>query len=90
MRRYFLTLLALITGLAAIGTPASAAMGELLGAQVQTGSQNRAEEKREECRIRKERERSPVKREDARDCIQPKPLKIYVPTAMFGIDRAYE
>lgn len=90
MRRQLLTLFAFLTGLAAIGTPANAAMGELFGSQVQSGSQDKAEEKREECRLRKERDRSPAKREDTRDCTQPKPLRIYLPTVMFGSDRAYE
>ncbi|WP_284125196.1 hypothetical protein [Parerythrobacter aestuarii] len=90
MRRYILTLLALLTGLAAVGTPASAAMGDLLGSQVQAGSQDKSDEKREECRLRKERERNPTKREDTRDCALPKPVRVYLPTVMFGSDRAYE
>lgn len=90
MRRQLLTLLALLTGLAAFGTPANAAVGELFGAQVQTGQQDRSDEKREECRQRRERERSPVKREDARECPPPKPVRIILPTVMLGSDISLE
>lgn len=90
MRRQLLTLLALITGLAAFGAPASAAVGELFGSQVQTGQTSRTDDRREECRQRKERERSPARREDTRDCPPPRPVRIILPTVMFGADRAYE
>lgn len=90
MRRQLLTLLALITGFAALGTPASAAVGELFGSQVQAGQANRSDERREECRQRKEQERSPVRREDTRDCPPPRTVRIILPTVMFGPDRAYE
>jgi hypothetical protein len=90
MRRQLLTLLALIAGFAAFGTPASAAMGELFGAQVQAGQQDRSDEKREECRQRRERERGPVRREDIRDCPPPKPVRILLPTVMLGSDISLE
>ena len=90
MRRQLLTLLALLTGLAAIGTPASAAVGEMFGLQVQTGQQNRQDEKREECRARKARERTPAKRDDARDCPPPRPVRILLPTVMLGSDLSLE
>lgn len=90
MRRQLLTLLALLTGLAAIGTPASAAMGELFGPQVQTRQQDRSDEKREECRQRKERERSPVRREGVRECPPPPPVRIILPTVMLGSDLSLE
>ncbi|GAA4036893.1 hypothetical protein [Parerythrobacter jejuensis] len=90
MRRQILTLLALLTGFAAMGVPASAAVGEMFGPQVQSGAEAKAEERREECRLRKERDRSPVKRESIKDCKPRKSVKLYLPTVMFGIDRAYE
>ncbi|UIP05971.1 hypothetical protein LY632_09685 [Erythrobacter sp. SDW2] len=85
-----LTLLALLTGLAAIGTPASAAMGELFGAQVQTRQQDRADERREECRQRRDRERGPARRETARECPPPPPVRIILPTVMLGSDLSLE
>lgn len=90
MRRQLLTLLALITGLAAFGAPANAAVGELFGSQVQAGQTSRSDERREECRQRKERERSPARREDTKDCPPPRPVRIILPTVMFGVDRAFE
>jgi len=90
MRRQILTLLALLTGLAAIGTPANAAMGEMFGPQVQSGSQSTAEQRRQECHKQKQAERSPVRRESVKDCPPPKRIKIYLPTVMLGSDRATE
>ena len=90
MRRQLLTLLALLTGLAAIGTPATAAMGELLGAEVQSRSESKAEERRAECRERKEAELTPVKRESVKDCPPRRRIRIYVPTVMLGSDIAVE
>lgn len=90
MRRQLLTLLALLTGLAAIGTPATAAMGELFGAEVQSRSETKADERREECRERKEAERSPVRREGVKECPPRKRIRIYVPTVMLGSDIAVE
>ena len=85
-----LTLLALLTGLAAFGAPAHAAVIDMFGPQVQSGSERDGEERRVECRQRKDDERGPVKREDIRDCPVRKQVRIYVPTVMFGPDRAYE
>lgn len=90
MRRQILTLLALITGLAAFGTPANAAVGELFGSQVQAGQQTRSDERREECRQRRERERSPARRDTTRECPPPPPVRILLPTVMLGSDYALE
>ena len=90
MRRQLLTLLALLTGLAAFGTPATAAVGELFGEQVQSRSETKAEERRAECRERKEAEFTPVKRESVKDCPPRRRIKIYVPTVMLGSDIAVE
>lgn len=90
MRRQLLTLLALLTGLAALGTPAHAAMGELLGAQVQSGSEADQEERRQACKAAKERKSKPLRLEDVPGCKPRKTSTIYLPTVMIGIDRAYE
>ncbi|WP_435417794.1 hypothetical protein WAB17_13140 [Parerythrobacter aurantius] len=90
MRRQLLALLALLTGLAAFGTPASAAVGDLFGAQVQAGQTARNDDRREECRQRKERERSPVRREDVKECPPPKAVRIILPTVMLGSDFSLE
>lgn len=90
MRRQILTLLALLTGLAAFGAPASAAVGEMFGSSVQAGQQDRSDEKREECRQRSERDRSPVRREDARNCAPQRPVRIILPTVMLGSDISLE
>ncbi|ABC63110.1 hypothetical protein [Erythrobacter litoralis] len=90
MRRQILTLLALLTGLAAVGVPAQAAMGEMFGPQVQSDSQSEKRDQREECRTAKDSERSPIRREGVKPCPPRKTVKIYLPTVMLGSDRAYE
>ena len=90
MRRQILTLLALLTGLAAVGVPAQAAMGEMFGPQVQSGSEFEKPDQREECRTRKDAERNPVKRERIKPCPERETVKIYLPTVMIGSDHAYE
>lgn len=90
MRRQLLTLLALLTGLTAIGIPAHAAMGEMFGPQVQSGSETRKNDQREECRARQEDERTPAAQEGIRKCPPRKTVRIYLPTTMLGSDRAYE
>ena len=90
MRRQLLTLLALLTGLAAFGAPATAAASVLFGEQVQADSEGKSEERRAECRERKDAELTPVRRESVKDCPPRKRIRIYVPTVMLGSDIATE
>ena len=90
MRRQLLTLFALLTGLAAIGAPASAGMSELLAARVQSGSQAEAATHGDECR-EAEKSRQPV----ARPTSPGIPggfelLHVAVPSVMVGSDYALE
>lgn len=90
LRRQIIALLALLTGLTALGAPAHAAVGDMFGSQVQSGLYGKTDERREECRLRKERERSPVRRDDVRECAQPKSVRIVLPVVMLGSDRSRE
>ena len=90
MRRQLLTLLALLTGLAAIGTPANAAMGELFGSQVHSGSQTSDEERGAECRQRKSVEHSPARCSTIVDCFPRRQATVHLPTVMLGSDISLE
>ena len=90
LRRQIIALLALLTGLTAFGAPAHAAVGDMFGSQVQSDSYGKSDERREECRLRKERERSPVRRDSTRECALPKPVRVILPVVMLGSDRARE
>lgn len=90
LRRQIIALLALLTGLTAFGAPAHAAVGDMFGSQVQAGFYGKSDERRDECRLRKERERSPVRRDEVRDCAHPRPVRVVLPVVMLGSDRSRE
>ncbi|NNC58997.1 MAG: hypothetical protein HKO05_03285 [Erythrobacter sp.] len=90
MRRQLLTLLALLTGLAAIGTPANAAMGEVFGAQVQSGSQSSGEERGAEIRQRKSVEHSPARCGTIVERAPRRQTAVHLPTVMLGSDISLE
>ena len=85
-----LACLALLTGLAAFGAPANAAVVETPVAQVEvafnTGDSQRAE--RRPCQIR--RSGAPAAPAAGGPCRARKPVVIYVPAVLLGPDRARE
>ncbi|OZA91883.1 MAG: hypothetical protein B7X57_09390 [Erythrobacter sp. 34-65-8] len=90
MFRRLLACLALLTGLAAIGTPANAAFAETLSAQVgvsKAASGTPAAERRE-CSA--QRGTNPAKRDVAPQCKHRRAIVITIPTVQYGPDRALE
>ena len=90
MLRQLLAFFALLSGLATIGVPVHAAVGGAAGAVFEQ-SDTREEEprtKRAPCLAKEPRQRLRDNRPDP--CVRPASVTIYVPTVMFGPDRAYE
>ncbi|WP_374405819.1 hypothetical protein [Pelagerythrobacter sp.] len=85
-----LACLALITGLAAAGTPASAAYAQALSAQVGDSATETQPGKAQRCDAAARKGRVPAKADPARECRPRKPVVIYIPTVQFGPDRAFE
>ena len=88
--RRILTALALLTGLAATGAPASAAVADAVSEQVVTDI-GKASGFGEPCFCKVERGLDPMKRWPLSDC---RPARrstvIFIPTVQFGPDRALE
>jgi hypothetical protein len=85
-----LACLALITGLAAAGTPASAAFTQAASAEI-SGSVAAAQPGRSpRCEADLRRGRPPARSDRAPGCSDCAPIRIYIPTVQFGPDRAFE
>lgn len=90
MLRQLLTLLALLSGLAAAGTPAQAAPGAGVGFGVeQVASSQVAPQSGKPGCVDREVEQK-LKADKASPCRPAPTVVIVVPTVMFGPDRAYE
>ena len=85
-----LACLALITGLAAAGTPANAAYAQALSAEVGISTAEAQPSKTLRCGAIARKGKLPAKADPAQDCRQRKPIVIYIPTVQFGPDRAFE
>ena len=90
MFRRLLACLALLTGLAAIGTPANAAFADTLSAQVGASKTAPGTPSTERCECSAQRGTAPGKREAAPQCKQRRPVVITIPTIQYGPDRALE
>lgn len=88
--RRLLACLALLTGLAAIGTPANAAVADALAAQVGVSKTAPSAPTTERCECSSTRGTAPGKREQAPQCRQRRTIVITIPTIQFGPDRALE
>lgn len=89
--RQLLALAALLTGLAAIGTPVHAAVNNAVGVGVEQPSDTRDTESRETQNVCAEKQRKQKLRgEKVTPCKPQEPVTIYIPSVMFGADRAYE
>lgn len=90
MMRRLLALFALLTGLAAVAGPAHAALGDALrvGVEQSSPSGQDTRETPETC-VEKQR-RQKARGERVSPCKRQQPVTIYIPTVMFGPDRAIE
>lgn len=90
MFRQFLTLLALLSGLAAYGAPAQAAIGSGVDIGVEQAADNSVVPKsgKPVCADREAQQK--VKGDKSTPCRPAPTVVIVVPTVMFGSDRAYE
>jgi hypothetical protein len=83
-----LACLALVTGLAAVGAPASAAVVQSASQQVEAASQ--APSKTAACTASEPRSAGTASDPAQVKCRARKPVVIYIPTVQFGPDRAFE
>jgi len=90
MLRRLLTCLALITGLAAAGAPANAAVMDALSQQVSATSAPCQPSKATQCECIAQPIPGPAKGDPVKSCGARKPVVIFIPTIYFGADRAYE
>ena len=90
MLRQVIALFALLSGLAAVGAPVHAAVGGNVGAVMEQSDTREADArtKRVPCPANDTKQR--LRESKPAPCAKPAPVIIYLPTVMFGIDRAYE
>lgn len=91
MLRQLLALIALLTGLAAIGAPVQAAVNSAVGVGVEQPSDSRDTETRDAQNVCADKQRKQKLRgEKVTPCKKQEPVTVYIPSVMFGADRAYE
>lgn len=88
MLRQLLALLALLSGLAAVGAPAQAAVGVDIGLEQSAGGEVAAKPGKPICVDREPDQK--LKGDKTANCRPAPTVVIVVPTVMFGPDRAYE
>lgn len=88
MRRFF-ALLAIVTGLAAVGAPANAAVVNNVCQQVSSGENSSAVQV-ERCACETKRAHGERKINGIKCSKHPAPVVVYIPTVQFAADRAYE
>ena len=90
MLRQLLALIALLTGLAAMGAPVHAAInGGTSSAIEQTDTRpSETREAREACAEKQRKQK--LRGEKVMPCKKQDPVTVYIPSVMFGADRAYE
>lgn len=86
----FLACLALITGLAAAGTPANAAFAQALSTQVSGKAAETQPGKAQHCSAAASKASPPAKADPAPGGDPCKSVIVYIPTVQFGPDRAFE
>ncbi len=91
MLRQLLALIALLTGLAAMGAPVQAAVNSAVGVGVEQPSDARDTETRDAQNVCADKQRKQKLRgEKVTPCKKQEPVTVYIPSVMFGADRAYE
>lgn len=90
MLRRILACFALITGLAAVGSPAEARMMPVLAQAVVEGSQPQQSSQQSVCEASQPRANLRGKVQVPANCRPRKPVVIVIPTIQLGSDRALE
>jgi hypothetical protein len=90
MRRQLLALLALLTGLAAVGAPAHAALGREIGIGVEQSASGDSDAREAKSLCEEKQRKQKLRGEKVTPCKKQEPVVIYLPTVQFGADRAYE
>lgn len=91
MLRQLFALIALLTGLAAIGSPVQAAVNSAVGVGVEQPSDRSDTETRDAQNACAQKQRKQKLRgEKVTPCKKQEPVTVYIPSVMFGADRAYE
>ena len=90
MVRQLLALIALLTGIAALGAPAQTALAATVGvaAEQTARSDSDARDTQQAC-SKKQRDQK-LRGEKPTPCKPQDPVTVYIPSVMFGADRAYE
>ena len=90
MFRQLLALIALLTGLAAIGAPAHAAINGGASSAIEQSDSRTSEtrEARDACAQKQRKQK--LRGEKVTPCKKQEPVTVYIPSVMFGADRAYE
>ncbi len=90
MLRQVIALFALLSGLAAVGAPVHAAVGGSVGSVMEQSDTREADArtKRAPCPAKDKKQK--LRDSKPAPCAKPEPVVIYLPTVMFGVDRAYE
>ncbi|MAM40337.1 MAG: hypothetical protein CL575_12975 [Altererythrobacter sp.] len=90
MVRQFLAFLALLTGLAALGTPAQAAMDSAVGSIMEQASSQDSDKDDSQVTCAQKQLRQKLRGEKVAPCKKQETVTVYIPTVMFGADRAFE
>lgn len=90
MFRQLLALIALLTGLAAIGAPAQAVMNTQSRVGVEQSANRDAESRDGQCACSEKQRKQKIRGERVTPCKKQDPVTVYIPSVMFGADRAYE
>lgn len=90
MRRQLIAFLALLTGLAALGTPAHASVVEALSCEIGVAADEVEGAQQEHPNCEGDESHAPGKGRDDADRPLKKPKRLMRPPVLFGVDRAYE
>lgn len=91
MLKRLLTCLALITGLAAVATPANAGFVEAISEQFQSSAPSAQPGKSAECSCSSQGAAAGDRKAGTANCRKRiRPVTIIIPTVQFGADRAFE
>ncbi|MBX7540282.1 hypothetical protein [Qipengyuania sphaerica] len=90
MVRQLLALLALLTGLAAMSAPVQAAVNGAVSAAVERADSRDADQRASQCPCAEKQRKQKARGEKVTPCKAPEPVTIFIPSVMFGADRAIE
>ena len=90
MFRQLLALIALLTGLAALGAPAQAVVGTESSVGVEQSASGDIDPRDAQCACAEKQRKQKMRGERVTPCKKQEPVTVYIPSVMFGADRAYE